>query len=129
MLSYQPSDSTVLPNPTTTAIDDPFIGQVVSPHYILAKPSNPNPNTHRWLSTWPRKSTGLHLHRQSNGNENSELGVCASYHRVLQAQCFPRRCRPPLLLNTPTRGKLCLGPVQRTSYCNATISYCLQFAT
>ena len=125
ILSYQPSDSTVLPNPTTTAIDDPFNGQFVSPPYILAKPSNPNPNTHRWLSTRPRKEHGSTSTQTQQWQW--ELGVCANYHRILQAQCFLRRYRPPLLLNTPTRGKLCLGAVRLTSYWNATISYYLQF--
>ena len=42
------TDSTVLPNPTITATDDPFDRQFVSPHYILAKPLIPNP--HRRIS-------------------------------------------------------------------------------
>ena len=60
------------PEPITTAIDDPSNGQLVSPHYILVKSLNSNPNTHQWLSIWLRKNIGLHIHLQSSGNETWE---------------------------------------------------------
>ena len=57
------------PEPITTAIDDPSNGQLVSPHYILVKSLNPNPNTYQWLLIWLRKNMGLHIQLQSSGNE------------------------------------------------------------